>query len=151
MNYIREAEKYLKHYKDLKYSLEQIDREIYRLQMSSAPKDIKAVNFDGVPHAEYYQDNIFNIAFQLKVFTEAKEQTLARLEEIDRILEDIGRENKNYEKILRMWYIEKRPWEEIAEGLQYSPKSRNSIYELKNEAIRKFAVMLFGIGACSQS
>jgi hypothetical protein len=44
-----------------------------------------------------------------------------------------------------MWYVEKKAKEDIAEKLGYSHKQ--SVYEIKNKAIRKFAISLFGIVA----
>ena len=42
-----------------------------------------------------------------------------------------------------MWYVEKKAKEDIAEKVGYS--HRQSVYEIRNKAIRKFAVALFGI------
>jgi hypothetical protein len=42
-----------------------------------------------------------------------------------------------------MWYIEELPKEKIAEIIGYS--SKQSIYDIEAKAIRKFAIMLFGI------
>ncbi|MBP2658727.1 MAG: hypothetical protein H6Q69_1759 [Firmicutes bacterium] len=47
--------------------------------------------------------------------------------------------------LLYMWYVEKKVKEEIAEQLGYSHKQ--SVYEIRNKAIIKFAVALFGIVA----
>lgn len=49
MDYIREAEKKLWHYKDMKRSLEWQDREISRLKWAGAPADITAMSMDGMP------------------------------------------------------------------------------------------------------
>lgn len=50
-----------------------------------------------------------------------------------------------YGEVLKMWYVDKLPKEEIAEEVKYS--SRQSIYDIKNKAIRKFAIRLFGLEA----
>ena len=149
MNYIREAEKYLWYYRDLQYSLKQLDREIERLKMEGAPRDIKALNYDGMPHGQIYQDSMYNIAFKLQLCLRSREETLKELQEIDQILEDISKEKgcEDYGKVLRMWYIEKRTKEEIAEALNYSTASRQSIYQIRDRAIRKFAIRKFGLDA----
>jgi len=149
MNYIREAEKYLWHYRDLKYSLEQLDREISKLKWSGAPKIPSAQELDGMPHGQVYQDDMMNIAFKLQMCIEGREKTLGELNEIDQVLEDISKEKgcEDYGKVLRMWYIEKKTKEEIAEVLNYSQNSRQSIYDIRGKAIRKFAIMKFGLDA----
>ncbi|MDF2571533.1 MAG: hypothetical protein K0R55_3137 [Sporomusa sp.] len=44
-----------------------------------------------------------------------------------------------------MWYVERLDKEEIAERLGYS--SRQSVYDMRNRAIKKFAVALFRVAA----
>lgn len=148
MNYIREAEKYLYYYHDLYKSLEQINREIYRLIGKAGPHDITAVNYEQVKtNPSPGQDETINILFQIQKLLENREKTKQELEKIDELLQEISRDPgcELYGEILRKWYIEKMPKEEIAEKLGYS--SRQSIYDLRAKAIRKFAVRLFGIGA----
>lgn len=149
MNYILEAEKYLWHYRDLKYSLEQLDREISKLKWSGAPEMPSAQELDGMPHGQAYQDDMMNIAFKLHMCMESREKTLQELSEIDQILADISAEKgcEVYGKVLRMWYIEKKSKEEIAETLNYSQNSRQSIYDIRGKAIRKFAIRKFGLEA----
>jgi hypothetical protein len=59
------------------------------------------------------------------------------------ISQDSGCER--YKDILLMWYVEKIPKEDIANNIGYS--HRQSVYEIKNKAIKKFTVALFGIVA----
>lgn len=51
----------------------------------------------------------------------------------------------NYRDVLYRWYVEKLDKEVIATNLGYS--SRQSAYDMKDKAIKKFAVALFGIAA----
>lgn len=44
-----------------------------------------------------------------------------------------------------MWYVDKMDKEAIAEDIGHSQTSRKSVYEIKNKAIKKFAVSLFGV------
>ena len=66
---------------------------------------------------------------------------------VDSVLDSISQDSgcELYRKLLYMWYIEKKVKEEIVEELGYSHKQ--SVYELKNKAIVKFAVVLFGVVA----
>jgi hypothetical protein len=76
---------------------------------------------------------------------ETRQQIAAITAAIDSIGRDVGCEQ--YPAVLRMWYIERLPKEEIAEKLNYSASSRASIYSLKQAAIKKFAVTIFGVAA----
>lgn len=146
MDYIREAEKYLYHYRDLEKSLEWQEKEINKLMWQGAPRDISAVYLDGMPKGSIHDETI-NTLFKLNMYVGMKKETEEEISKIDEILKDIGSEQgcENYEKVLRMWYIEGKSKEEIAQALNYN--SRTSIYEIRNQAIRKFAIRLFGIDA----
>lgn len=47
--------------------------------------------------------------------------------------------------ILRLWYIERKSKEEIAEAVCYA--SPTSIYDQRNKALVRFALLYFGAGA----
>lgn len=145
MNYIREAENRLRYYSDLKKSLKNIEREITKLKWSGMPKDIEAINYDGMPKAKKINDEMINVVFKLKCYSEMKEDTIKQLNEIDYILEDIEKKYPGYGEILKLWYIDDAPKEAIAGKMNYSPNSRKSIYKIKNDAIRIFAIRIFGI------
>lgn len=143
MDYIREAEKRLWHYRDLKRSLEWQEKEIARLKWEGAPRDIKAMNYDGMPKCRQ-QDDAYNTLFKLQMYIDMKQSTEEEIKKIDDILDGIDDNGcDGYKKILMLWYIEGWTKEEIAEELNYS--SRKSIYTLRNEAIRKFSIRLFGL------
>lgn len=147
MNYIKEAEQYLYHYRDMYVSIENMHKEISKL-VWSGPKDISAVQLDvtGV-HGSNQQDETINIMYKIQTLTNSKEQTKNKLDEMDNILEEIANEKgcELYGHVLRKWYIERIPKEDIAKEIGYS--SKQSIYSLRAKAIRKFAIRLFGIEA----
>jgi len=147
MNYIREAENYLYYYQDLYKSLQQIEGQISRLIARTGPRDIKAINYEQAKVDSNFHDETINILFQLQKLIENRERTKQELEKIDRILNEISQDPgcELYGEVLKKWYIERIPKEDIAEELGYS--SRQSIYDIRAKAIRKFAVRLFGIGA----
>lgn len=150
MNYIKEAEKYLRHYRDLQHSIDYMNKKISKLTWEGLPDGYKKnITIDDMPHGSKFKDEMYNIAFELKTFQRMKEETEKELKEMDSILNKLAKEDSNYEKVLRYWYIEKKPKEEIAELIHYS--SRTTIYEIKGKAIRKFAVMIFGLDALSAS
>ena len=145
MNYIREAETYLRHYKDLNDSLKNIDREINRLKLEGRPDDIKAIIYDDMPKAETMQDDVINVFYKLQCFMDMRQTTANKLNSIDEILDELEENYPGYGVILKLWYVEKMSKERIAKQIGYS--SKQSIYTHKNKAIRKFAIRLFGIGA----
>ena len=149
MDYVREAEKVLYHYRDLKFALQNLEHQIEKLIFQSAPAGAKGANIEitGVKHSRH--DDALNTLFKLKVLTENKEKTAAELKKIDQLLDAIERDPdcEYYAQVLRLWYIERTPKEEIAGLIGYSPASRQSIYNIKDKAIRKFAIMYFGLGA----
>lgn len=68
--------------------------------------------------------------------------TEEKIEEIDCVLGQLDKEDA---EILRLWYIERKSKEEIAERVSYS--SRTSVYDLRNKAVANFALLYFGAGA----
>jgi hypothetical protein len=146
LNYIREAENYLYYYRDMKKSLDQLEKQINKLISKAGPHDLKAMTFDqtGIRHSQ--QDEAINILFQLQKLIENREKTEEKLKKIDELLDSISQDEgcELYGTVLRKWYIERIPKEEIAEEIGYS--SRTSIYTIRARAIRKLAVRLFGIG-----
>lgn len=150
MNYIKEAEKYLYYYNELYRSLEHMRKERAKLIAKSCPSSNIVTKFDLTEvRANAHHDEAINDLYKIKVLSENIAETEKALAEVDKILEEISKDPgcELYGEVLRKWYIEKIPKEEIAEEIGYSENSRQSIYNIKNAAIRKFAVRLFGIGA----
>jgi hypothetical protein len=151
LNYIKEAENVLWYYNDLYRSIENMNREIAKIVSRQGPSDLNAMQLDatGIHGSGDADDNTYNLLYKLKTFSEEREKTIAELGKIDQLLNDISQESgcKYYGAVLRKWYIEKVPKEEIAKSIGYSVTSRTSIYDLKSRAIKKFAVNYHGIEA----
>jgi len=145
MDYIKEAEKKLHYYRILHQSIEQMDREISRLVARAGPKNLSAMVLDESGIRGAGVDETVNLLFQIDQLQTSKEETARELADVDKLLDTISTENKRYGPLLRAWYIEQKSKEVIAEELGYS--GFRSVYTLKNEAIRRFAVLLFGIKA----
>lgn len=147
MNCIREAENYLRYYRELHQSVEHAEYMISKLVNQTAPNDLSAVSMDvtGIRAGKPY--NTLNQMYQLQMWQEIKDSTLVEIAKIDSVLDAISQNSgcEIYKKLLYMWYVEKKVKEEIAEELGYSHKQ--SVYEIRNKAIIKFAVALFGIVA----
>ena len=142
LNYIKEAEKHLRYYKDLDRSIVNMDRQIGRLVSKAGPKSLTAIVLDDVKVQSSAHDETINIIYEIQLLTANKAKTQEELDKIDRILDEISQEHgcELYGKVLRKWYIEQKSKEVILEELHYSENSRRSVYNIKNEAIRKFAV-----------
>jgi len=147
MNYIQEAENLLLHYNDLHKSLGNIEKEITQLVNLSRPKELSAIalNMTGVHVSK--MDETFNILYKLQNLRECREKTIVEFAKINEILEDISSEKgcELHGKVLKMWYVDKLPKDDIAEMIGYSTK--RSVYDIRDKAIRRFAVVMFGIGA----
>ena len=69
-------------------------------------------------------------------------RTKDKIDEIDSVLQQLDPHDA---ELLRLWYIERKSKEEIAEQVNYA--SRTSIYDLRNKAVAGFAVLYFGADA----
>lgn len=147
MDCIKEAENYLRYYRELHRSIEHADYMIKKLMYQTAPNEMSAVSIDVTGIRAGKPCNTLDQMYQLRMWQEMKERTLEEIAKIDNILDAISQDTgcEIYRNLLYMWYVEKKVKEEIAEELGYSHKQ--SVYELRNKAIIKFSIALFGIVA----
>lgn len=146
MDYIKEAEKRLWHYRDLEKSIEQMDKDIARIISKSSPSELNAVAMDITGIRGNKQDEAMNILFELQTITMAKKHTEDEIREIADILREISQEPECslYGKVLYAWYVKRTEKDDIAKEIGYS---RRQVYNIRNAAIRKFAVRILGIKA----
>ncbi len=146
MNCIREAENYLRYYRELHKSIEHADYMISKLSWKTAPKEMSAVSIDITGIRAGKPCNTLNQMYQLQIWQEMKDRTLAEIEKVESILNFISQEQgcERYRDILYMWYVEKKSMMFIAENVQYTERH---LWRLKKEIIQKFAVALFGVTA----
>lgn len=140
----------MRYYSDLKRSVEHAGRMISKLTWQTAPGGVNAVSISptggcGGSHVI----NTFDQLYQLQKWREVRDNTNAELEKIDIVLDGICAEPgcELYARVLIMWYVDRATKEDIADELGYSRSSMHSIYDVKNRALKKFAVSLFGIDA----
>jgi hypothetical protein len=147
MNCIREAENYLRYYRELHQSIEHADYMISKLVNQTAPKEVSAVSMDVTGVRAGKPCNTLNQMYQLQMWQEMKNRTLVEIEKVDNVLVSISKDPgcERYKDILYMWYVKKKAKEEIADEIGYS--HRQSVYEIRSKAIKKFAVALFGVVA----
>lgn len=145
MDYIREAIEYLKSYKDLQASLENLSFEIKELN-AVIPGD-KSIELDGMPHgsgSSLPDDAIVNKLFRLQKAKEEYVKTKKAIDHMDKVLAGLSdsEEHKIHEKVLRLWFLENRRADDIGKQINCSERH---VFRIKNIAIRRLAVQLFGI------
>ncbi|WP_312560885.1 hypothetical protein [Anaerospora sp.] len=146
MNCIREAENYLRYYRELNQSLGHADRMINKIKWQCAPRALGAVNMDVTGVRADKPVNTLNQMYQLQKWQEMRERTQAEIDKIEAALMEICVDPgcERYRDILYMWYVDKRDKEGIAEETGYS---RRAVFYLRKSAIKKFSVALFGFEA----
>jgi len=144
---IREAENFLKYYRDLSKSIEYSDRMIKGLMKQTAPKNPTAVVMDITGIRASRAHDTLNQLYAIQKWQEMRELTLVEMEKVEDVLDYIADEPgcEQYKEVLLSWYVERMDKETIARQLGYS--SKQSVYDIKNKAIRKFAVTAFGVTA----
>lgn len=151
MDYIRKAENYLRHYRDLKHSVVNMSREIARLQYRTAPsEDVGAAKMDPTGVRADDVSNTYNDLYRLQTLAASLEETKEALQHIDEILEEMGQWSlqERDRRILELWYVENKEKEEICEELKISIRH---LYREKERSIRKFAIKLWGLPALKSS
>ncbi|WP_312516001.1 hypothetical protein [Anaerospora sp.] len=86
MNYIREAENYLRYYRELQQSIRHADRMIVKLTWQGAPRDAGAVDMvvAGVRASKLV--NTLNQIYQLQKWQEMRERTQVEIDKVEESL-----------------------------------------------------------------
>lgn len=142
MDYIKEAENYLRHYKELKSSIKHAEHEIAKLKWKSRPGEVSAVSNDITGVTADHPGNTLNEMYQLQKWQDVRDESNREMQHVENLL--AGMEEKE-RKVLEMWYVQRMDKYDIAAELGYN--SKQPVYNTRNKAIKKFAVILFGINA----
>jgi len=150
MKCIKDAEAKLKHYRDLSRAVKNAQKEIHRITYRTVPRKIKAAAMDETGVRANVPINTMNEIYQLNRWQTILNDTEEELRLIDDILTEISQEPNcdHYKDVLIMWYVERRKKDEICEKINYS--TARTLYRIRNKAIRKFAVSMFGIEALNE-
>ena len=143
MDYIREAENYLKNYKRLEKSVENLNFELSKLNMSRTSGNLTQ-RFE--PTGVRNSRNDPDAEVQLLKWTQLKAMITETQEEINNIdynLKFLSLEVgcEFYGKLLKMWYIDKDDISFIAQEVGYS---KSKLYTHRQNALKKLSVQLFG-------
>lgn len=135
------------YYNNIYNSLTNLDKQIAILIRQQGPKPLTAVSMDLTGVRGGRVDNTEATMYRLQVLEHCRAESLLALDKADGMLQEISKERgcELYGMVLRLWYIEKLPKEEIADRVGYA--TRVSVYQIKQRAIRKFAANMFGVNA----
>ncbi|RKD22442.1 phage transcriptional activator, RinA family [Caminicella sporogenes DSM 14501] len=143
MNYYKATEKFLYNYKFLKISIENMETELKELE----PVGATAINYENEKTGITYKINktveneALHIISQKEILKNRIEKTKRLVNRIEKALETL---NDSERKIIEKRYFETKQWFEIAYEAKYS---EFWCREIKNRAINKLAVALFGVEA----
>lgn len=145
MNYIKEAEEYLRSYSDLKDSIVNIKKELEFLELELT--GAKAIDYSGMPGgggAALPDDRLVNLLYKKQVKEAALESTTNTLSYINYIFERLSEKEA---KVLKAFYIEGLRGTALEEEFELCERQ---VYNLRQPAIRRFAKQLFGIKAIGE-
>ncbi|NRT88118.1 hypothetical protein [Clostridium beijerinckii] len=143
MDYKREAIEYLKNYDKLKSALDNLKDEILELKVDI--KSIKAIPYSDMPKGSgciNADDELVNKMFRLSRAESEYKSTLKTVNRIDKVLNNFENNNKAYHKVLKGYFIDQYTEEQLMKDFNYSDRH---IRRLKQEALRAFAIEVFGI------
>lgn len=144
MDYIREAIEVLRAYNDYQKSIINLQEEILIIDTELQGSAISYKENPGGSGIVNKDDIVLNKIYRKSEALKELKATSMKVQRIDRILQDISQDDecKNYGIVLRRWFIESADKECIANDLGYSIRQ---LYNIKNKAIKKFAIHLHGI------
>lgn len=141
MDYIKETIEYLKSYKDLEVSRMNLQDKINIINAEIGGQAISYKDTSGGSGQEP-DDALLNRIFQRDRCKEQLTETLRVIGHIEKAFNSFETDNDQYGKLLRSWLIENKSLEYTAEQLGVTERH---IYRIKNQALKKFAIQLFGI------
>ena len=142
INYFKAAERALTERGRLETALANLKRRRDRAISRSGPSGLSTVDYTKPYVSSGAAGDALSSCLEVATITRQIAATEEEIAEIDRVLGQLEAADRD---LLRAWYIEGKPKEEITEALSYS--SRTSIYDLRNKAVSAFAVLYFGAPA----
>ncbi|KGK88023.1 hypothetical protein [Clostridium sp. HMP27] len=145
MDYIKEAEGYLRNYTDLTDAVENLEKELEFLEEEIT--GAKAIDYSGMPGgggAALPDDRLVNLLYQKQIKEKSLELTKKKIKLIDSVLSQmaVGEGNEQDEKVLRKFFIDNIRGQALEKEFGVSERH---VYRMKGKAIRRFAIQIFGI------
>lgn len=148
MNYIKESEEILKNHRKLNTSLNNLYHRRDKIVKSGFPRELMGNSYEN-PNIQHtaYSDSTINEVCEIMEINAQIEETKEEMQLVNDILEQIKVEDDVLEKFIRLKYITdyKRSMREIASKLNYSENSNHTIYDIRNRALKEFAILYFGV------
>lgn len=148
MNYIKESEEILKNHRKLNTSLNNLYHRRDKIVKSGFPRELMGNSYEkpNIQHTAY-SDSTINEVCEIMEINAQIEETKEEMQLVNDILEQIRVEDDVLEKFIRLKYITdyKRSMREIASKLNYSENSNHTIYDIRNRALKEFAILYFGV------
>ena len=139
MNYFKAAEQVLSSVPDLERSLENLEHRKERLLSEGSPRGIEELDFDKPFVDTRYINKTLTEALSLSECARCIDKTRSDLEEIRAIIEQLPDELR---RLVYLWYIEKKPKEEIMQSMEIY--SNSTIYAKRNKGVAAFALLYYG-------
>lgn len=148
MNYIKECEEILKNHRKLENSLANLKNRKNYLILKGVPKDIIGIDYSkpAIQHMDYSENTINQVIEMIEINRQIKE-IKEEMKLVENIFKDIKEEEQELERFLKLKYIteNKKSMAEIAGEMGYSKESRKTIYNIKEKALKEFAIRYFGV------
>ena len=148
MNYIKESEEILKNHRKLNTSLNNLYHRRDKIVKSGFPRELMGSSYDkpAIQHMAYSESTINEVCEIMEINAQIKE-TEEEMQLVNNILEQIEKEDKILWQFIRLKYITdyKKSMREIAKRLNYSENSNHTIYDIRNKALKEFAILYFGV------
>ena len=142
INYFAEAEKTLRARGYLESALGNLTRRRERIISESAPSGYPSPDFSKPYASTSAVNDALSACVELAEVEREVALTKKTIAEVDTVL---GQLEEADARLLRLWYIDRKSKDEIAEEVVYT--SASTIYDLRNKAVAQFALLYFGAGA----
>lgn len=144
MDYVREAVEYLKNYDNLLVARKHLNENI--LMLKENLESVKGISYSDMPRGNSKgtpDDELVNKIFELNESIKLFEENEQAIRSTEEALKDL---QGDFKKIIWSWYVEEKTETQMLNELNIS---RATFYRLKSQAIRTFAIQLFGVRAIS--
>ena len=142
INYFNAAENTLRSRSMLEKALKNLMRRQERIMRHNSPSGYPSLDTSKPYTSTKSVNDALTDCIEIAEVAREINCTKDKIDEIDSVLQQLDPQDA---ELLRLWYIERKSKEEIAEKVNYA--SRTSIYDLRNKAVAGFAVLYFGADA----
>ncbi len=144
INYFAAAEKTLRARGSLEKAVANLERRRERIIAHGSPSGYPSPDLTKSYSSVGAVNDALSACLELAETEREINHTREAIAEVDTVIEQLEPEER---EIIRLWYIERRSRESIAEAMNYS--STTSVYDMRNRAVSQFAILYFGAGALS--